>query len=650
MAEDPEILKLQPGDNPGISLVTNLFDGTNFLSWSRSVKLGLTAKMKLPFINGELQKPEKNAKEFEQWIRTDSMVASWILNSIKREISECFMYTTSSRALWKELENRFGQSNGPMEYQLKKELGATTQGTMSLSAYFNKLMKLWDELACITPIPTCTCGSCTRGALKEAANTKENDQLIQFLMGLNEAYDNVRSQILVMEPRPDLNKAYSMVLNVEKQREVNFGQTQTTPNMAMQAFKKQETPRNLWKKRPTVDKRSLVCKHCGKIGHLREGCFEIHGYPDWYKPLQEQKKNNLNIQNRSAVAMNTETERANNTVDGKAMSNLIRTEFHRLFEELRSQNTGAAQPDKYEFSGPCEHTITDIKMKLHNLFTIKNLGKARFFLGLEIGRSDEGMIITQGKYIKDILADTGLTQSKATNTPLPAGLQLKAAAGKQLNNPESYRRLLGRLLYLGFTRPDICYATQQLSQFMQFPCQEHLDAALHLVKYLKGTMNRGLHFNSNNNFSLEAYCDADWGTCKETRRSLTGYCIFLGGSLISWKTKKQTTVSRSTAEAEYRSMGTTTCELIWIHSLLKELKINVQTPIPLYCDNQAALYITANPVFHERTKHIEIDCHLVQLEEGVLKYLLVCCTWFTAVAAAAVQRKKEKALKIVFWF
>ncbi|KAL2236190.1 UNVERIFIED_CONTAM: hypothetical protein Sindi_1351200 [Sesamum indicum] len=169
MAEDPKILKLQPGDNPGISLVTNLFDGTNFLSWSRSVKLGLKTKMKLPFINGEMQKPEKNGKEFEQWIRTDSIVASWILNSIKREISECFMYTTTSRALWKELENRFGQSNGPMEYQLKKELGATIQGTMSLSTYFNKLMKLCDELACITPILTCTCGNCTCGALKEAA-------------------------------------------------------------------------------------------------------------------------------------------------------------------------------------------------------------------------------------------------------------------------------------------------------------------------------------------------------------------------------------------------------------------------------------------------------------------------------------------------
>ncbi|KAL2228648.1 UNVERIFIED_CONTAM: Retrovirus-related Pol polyprotein from transposon RE1, partial [Sesamum indicum] len=191
----------------------------------------------------------------------------------------------------------------------------------------------------------------------------------------------------------------------------------------------------------------------------------------------------------------------------------------------------------------------------------------------------------------DIIADAGLTHRKATNTPLPTGLQLKAAAGQQLNNPEPYRRLLG-----------------------------HSDAALHLVRYLKGTAYRGLHFNSNNNFNLEAYCDVDWATCKETRKSLTGYCIFVGGSLISWKTKKQTTVSRSTAEAEYRSIGSTTYELIWIHSLLKDLKINTQIPIPFYCANQAALYITANPVFHERTKHIDIDCHLVRdkFKEGFI--------------------------------
>ncbi|KAL2237679.1 UNVERIFIED_CONTAM: Retrovirus-related Pol polyprotein from transposon RE2 [Sesamum indicum] len=145
---------------------------------------------------------------------------------------------------------------------------------------------------------------------------------------------------------------------------------------------------------------------------------------------------------------------------------------------------------------------------------------------------------------------------------------------------------------------------------MEFPCKPHWNAALYLVRYLKGTMNRGLQLNTEDSYELEAFCDADWATCKDSRKSLTGYCIFLGRSLISWKTKKQSTISRSSAEEEYRSMGTTTCELIWIFNLLKDFKIIAATPLKFHCDNQAALYIKPKPVFHERTKHIEIDCHL----------------------------------------
>ncbi|KAL2251504.1 UNVERIFIED_CONTAM: Retrovirus-related Pol polyprotein from transposon RE1, partial [Sesamum indicum] len=261
---------------------------------------------------------------------------------------------------------------------------------------------------------------------------------------------------------------------------------------------------------------------------------------------------------------------------------------------------------------PCEKTISEIKSHLHSLFTIKDMGKARSFLGLEIFRSEAGTLISQSKYIKDIIADVGLTQAKPTNTPLPVGIKLNADVGEQLEDPGPYRRLLGRLLYLGFSRPDVCYGTQQLSQYMQFPCREHWNAALHLVRYLKGSINKGLFFNTQDNFELKAFCDADWATCEDTRRSLTGYYIFLRDFLVSRKTKKQNTVSRSSAEAEYRSMGTTAYELTWIHNLLKDFQINVPTPIEFYCDNQAALYITANPVFHERTKHIEIDCHLVR--------------------------------------
>ncbi|KAL0426175.1 UNVERIFIED_CONTAM: Retrovirus-related Pol polyprotein from transposon RE2 [Sesamum radiatum] len=276
--------------------------------------------------------------------------------------------------------------------------------------------------------------------------------------------------------------------------------------------------------------------------------------------------------------------------------------------------------DDILLAGSSTDMITEVKVFLDKLFTIKDLGTAKYFLGLEIARSSQGIIVTQAKYTKDIVLDVGLDHARSTTTPLPPGIKFSCDAGARLNSPESYRRLVGRLLYLNFTWPDISHTTQQLSQFLQSPCQQHWDAALHLVRYLKGSLNKGLFYSAHSPLTLKAYSDADWASCVDSRRSLTGYCIFLGGSLVSWKTKKQNTVSRSTAEAEYRSMGTTVCELTWIVYLLRDFGVQIPTPIPFLCDNQAALHIVANPVFHERTKHLEIDCHLVRdkFREGLI--------------------------------
>ncbi|KAL0404416.1 UNVERIFIED_CONTAM: Retrovirus-related Pol polyprotein from transposon RE2 [Sesamum radiatum] len=153
---------------------------------------------------------------------------------------------------------------------------------------------------------------------------------------------------------------------------------------------------------------------------------------------------------------------------------------------------------------------------------------------------------------------------------------------------------------------------KQLSQFIQQPREPHWDATIHLVHYLKGTSSLGLFFGVDSPLTLSAFSDSDSTSCLDTRRSVTGYCIFLGGSLVSWKTKKQATVSRSSAETEYRSMASTVCKLLWISYILGDFGINVSSPIPFHCDNKVAIHITENPVFHERTKHLDIDCHIVR--------------------------------------
>ncbi|CAL2242392.1 unnamed protein product [Prunus armeniaca] len=254
--------------------------------------------------------------------------------------------------------------------------------------------------------------------------------------------------------------------------------------------------------------------------------------------------------------------------------------------------------------------INSLKSFLHTRFRIKDLGDLKYFLGIEVSRSKKGIYVSQRKYALEILKDYGFLGARPVDFPMEeAKLSDK---GELLKDPEKYRRLVGRLLYLTITRPDITYSVHVLSRFMHQPRLPHMDAALRVVRYLKSTPGQGLLFQSDNKLDLIAYCDSDWAGCPITRRSTTGYCVFLGNSLISWRTKRQRTVSLSSAEAEYRAMASTCCEVTWLRFLLQDLHLPSSEASRMYCDNQAALHIAANPVFHERTRHIEMDCHFIR--------------------------------------
>jgi len=236
----------------------------------------------------------------------------------------------------------------------------------------------------------------------------------------------------------------------------------------------------------------------------------------------------------------------------------------------------------------------------------------RYFLGIEVAQSQEGIAISQRKYVLDILEETGILDCKPVDIPMDPNVKLLQNQGDLYPDPGRYRRLVGKLNYLTMTRPDISFAVSVVSQNLNSPCDSHWNVVVRILRYIKGSPGKGLVYSDRSHTNIVGYSDVDWAGDVNDRRSTSGYCVLMGGNLISWRSKKQTVVARSSTEAEYRAMAHATCELLCLKHLLEELKFCELGPMELKCDNQSALYLSSNPVFHERTKHIEVDCHFIR--------------------------------------
>ncbi|KAL4038612.1 hypothetical protein IC575_002234 [Cucumis melo] len=203
-----------------------------------------------------------------------------------------------------------------------------------------------------------------------------------------------------------------------------------------------------------------------------------------------------------------------------------------------------------------------------------------------------------------------MTSTKSCITPMSTSLDLYTIA-PPFNDPSLYHRLIGSLQYLTFTSPDIAFFVNRASQFMHKPTVIHFSTVKRILRYLCGTPIHGIKFRKVL-FSLQTFCDFDWAGDTSDRRSTSSFIAFLGSNPISWSSKKQSTVSRSSTEAEYCSLATTTVDLYWIRQLLCDLHVPLKTSPTLWCDNVSAISLAHNPVFHARTKHIEIDYHFVR--------------------------------------
>lgn len=241
-------------------------------------------------------------------------------------------------------------------------------------------------------------------------------------------------------------------------------------------------------------------------------------------------------------------------------------------------------------------------------FQMKDLGSLKYFLGIEVSRSGEGIFLSQRKYVLDLLQEMGMSACQPVHTPLEEKVNLFIEPDQVPVDKRRYQRLVGRLMYLSHTRPDLAYALSVVSQFMHNPGEQHMNAVLRILRYLKSAPGKGILFSKNEDYrKVVAYTDSDYAGEIEGRRSTAGYFTFVGGNLVTWRSKKQNIVTRSSAEAEFRGMADGICETLWLKFLLRDLGVPLKEPITLYCDNKAARDIAHNPVQHDRTKHVEVD-------------------------------------------
>ena len=235
----------------------------------------------------------------------------------------------------------------------------------------------------------------------------------------------------------------------------------------------------------------------------------------------------------------------------------------------------------------------------------------RYFLGLQIDYKKVGLFVHQHKHVSDLLHKFQMTDCKAAPTPIATTPPLSTDHDHALSDPTPFRSLVGAFQYATFTRPDIAFAVNRVCQFMHKPSTVHFVAAKRILRYLKGTLHKGILFQPGP-LALTAFTDVDWAGDPSDRRSTSGIIVFLGHNPITWLAKKQHTVSRSSTEAEYRSLATGAAELAWLRQVLCDLKLFLPFAPLIWCDNNSALALASNPVFHGRTKHIEVDYHFVR--------------------------------------
>ncbi|XP_066341683.1 uncharacterized mitochondrial protein AtMg00810-like [Miscanthus floridulus] len=277
--------------------------------------------------------------------------------------------------------------------------------------------------------------------------------------------------------------------------------------------------------------------------------------------------------------------------------------------------------DDLVITGGDPRDISTFKEEMKATFKMSDLGLLRYYLGLEVKQSESGITICQSSYAAKILEGAGLTGCNPSHTPMESRLKLSKSSSAPAVDPTSYRSIVGSLRYLMNSRPDLAYSVGYLSRFMESPTAEHMVAIKRVLRYIAGTLHYGCYYQREKEAQLTGFSDSDLAGDLDTRKSTTGVLFFLGSSLITWQSQKQRVVALSSCEAEYIAATTAACQGIWLARLLAELKGEKVRSITLKMDSESAIQLSKNPVFHDRSKHIDVRYHFIRecVEENRVK-------------------------------
>lgn len=279
--------------------------------------------------------------------------------------------------------------------------------------------------------------------------------------------------------------------------------------------------------------------------------------------------------------------------------------------------------DDIIFTGNDACLIEEFKSSMKSEFEMTDLGKMRYFLGVEVLQNSKGIHLCQKKYAREVLERFGMGECNSVKNPIVPGSKLTREVGGKKVDATQFKQLIGSLMYLTATRPDLMYSVCLISRYMADPTEEHLLAAKRVLRYLKGTLELGVFYGRKGAIELFAYTDSDYAGDYDDRKSTSGYVFKLSGGAVAWSSKKQPIVTLSTTEAEYVAAAACACQCIWMKRVLNHFSPQSKC-ITVFCDNSSAIKLSKNPVLHGRSKHIDVRFHFLRnlTRDGVveLKY------------------------------